>query len=299
MSLSFDPEGLWIKSRLFINRALDSEREFEEQAFWACSALELLGKCALARVSTLLIANPMDDGNSLLVASGLTQGTATSVQAKAVWSRCQRAFKPFSEAEAKKLSIGRNEYIHAAGVGFDAVPAHAWWPRFWSQAVILLNHMNLVIDDYVDPSYTEIVDAALATRKETVRQQLEARIERARTMLKQSQTETLSPRQLKEWESRTYYVTSYSTYVECPACGGEASIYGDEVVNRDAVYGGGNWNEPDVQVTLTIAPVALICEQCRLDLGDYDLLMEAGLGDEFDVEGNSDDIEDATEYNNE
>lgn len=299
MSLSFDPEGLWMKSKLFINRALDAEREFEEQAFWACCALELLGKYALARVSPLLIANPMDDGNSLLVASGLTEGNATSVPAKAVWSRCQRAFKPFSEAEAKKLSVGRNEYIHAAGIGFDAVPPHAWWPRFWSQAVILLHHMGLIVDDYVSRGDVDTVNAALATRREAVRLQLEARIQRARTMLSQSRSATLSPRQLKEWELKTHYLTSYSEYVDCPACEGRATLYGDEVVEKDVVYGSGDWGEPDVQVTLTVAPVALVCSECRLELADYDLLLEAGFDGGFQVEGSGEDIEYEPEYNNE
>lgn len=299
MSVSFDPDGLWIKSRLFINRALDSEREFEEQAFWACSALELLGKCALAKVSTLLIANPDDDGRSLLVASGLSQGSATSVPAKAVWSRCQRAFKPFNEGEAKKLSFGRNEYIHAAGVGFDALPPHAWWPRFWSQAAILLGHMGLAIDDYVDRGHVEDVLAALATRKETVKQQLEARIQRARTMLSQSEAETLSSRQLKEWEQATINWSPYSAYVDCPACGGQATLYGDDVVDKSVVFVRSDWGEPDVQVTLTVAPVALHCDRCRLDLADLDLLSEAGLDEGFDTEGSAEDIDYEPEYNNE
>lgn len=189
MRHSFDPDGLWIKSKLFINRALDEGREFEEQALWACSALELLGKSALVRIFHLLIANPTDDGSSLLAASGvLERKNVTSAEAKAVWSRCARAFKPFSEPEAKLLSCGRNGYIHAAGIGFDLVPAHAWWPRFWSQVVVLLHHMDLSVDDYVDRRYVETVDGALATRKEALKQQLEVRLERARTMLKQSQT---------------------------------------------------------------------------------------------------------------
>lgn len=299
MNASFDPEGLWIKSKLFINRALDPSRDFDEQAFWACSALELLGKSALARVSTLLIANPVDDGASLLVASGLVDGNATSVPAKAVWSRCQRVFKPFSEAEAKKLSIGRNEYIHAAGIGFDAVPEHAWWPRFWSQVAILLNHMGLSIDDYVDRQHLDQVNAALQTRKDAIKQQFEARIERARIMLSQSRAGTLSPRQLKEWESKVHYLTSHRSYVECPACGGEATVFGDDVVNTNVVYGSDDWDEPDVQVTLTIAPVAVVCDECRLDLGEYDLLVEAGLDEGFEVEGTGDDIEYEPEYNNE
>lgn len=301
MSYSFDPDGLWIKSKLFINRALDEDREFEEQAFWACSALELLGKSALARISPLLIANPTDDGASLLAASGVLEGrNVTSVQAKAVWSRCARVFKPFSEPEAKLLSYGRNEYIHAAGIGFDSLPAHAWWPRFWSQAVVLLHHMDLIIDDYVDRRYVETVHDALATRKEALKQQLEARLERARTMLKQSQTETLSPRQLKEWELKTYFVTRYHSSVECPACRGDAALYGDEVIGQDVTYFDHETRgDPGVLVTLWVAPVALVCEQCRLELSDSDLLAEAGLDEAFEVEGDIDDIEYEPEYNNE
>lgn len=299
MSSSFDPDGLWLKSRLFVNRALDLDREFEERAFWACCALELLGKFALARVSPLLIANPVDDGNSLLVASGLTQGAATSVPAKAVWSRCQRAFKPFSGDEAKKLSAGRNEYIHAAGVGFDAVPADLWWPRFWSQVAILIDHMGMIIDDFVDQRYVELVNAAIAVRKENARRRLEARIERAQIMLRQHLAGTLSVRQLQEWGAKTQYFAPHHCYVECPACSADANLYGDEVVATDIDYAGGDWREMDVHVTLTVAPIALLCDNCRLDLSDYDLLVEAGLDSDFEVEGSADDIVLEPEYNNE
>ncbi|WP_281858538.1 hypothetical protein [Salana multivorans] len=242
----------------------------------------------------------MDDGKSLLVAAGLAQGSATSVQAKAVWSRCQRVFKPFSESEAKLLAHGRNEYIHAAGVGFDAIPEHAWWPSFWSQAVILLHHIGKSIEDYVDARYLEVVNGALATRQETLRQQFEARIERARTMLSQAESETLSPRQLRERELWSFYATRYNSDVECPACADVATLYGDEVVNRDVTYETiDDWGEVDVQVTLWIEPRALFCDHCRLELNDYDLLVEAKLAEAFEVEGTADDIEYEVEYNNE
>ena len=82
--MPYDSEGLWLKARLFINRAMDDSTEFEEAAFWACCALELLGKSALSRVSPLLIALPTDDGNSLLIASGAVEDADSfvTVQAK-------------------------------------------------------------------------------------------------------------------------------------------------------------------------------------------------------------------------
>ncbi|GAC59846.1 hypothetical protein GSI01S_06_00010, partial [Gordonia sihwensis NBRC 108236] len=101
MTAPWNPDALWIKAKLFINHALDDDepRDFDERALWASLALELLAKAALARVSPLLIAVPNEDGHNLLVASGLVQGEArfTSVQARTLFSRCAKAFKPFNE----------------------------------------------------------------------------------------------------------------------------------------------------------------------------------------------------------
>lgn len=90
----YDHEALWVKAKLFINRAMDDDeaRSFEEQALWASLALELLAKAALARVSPLLIAEPNEEGSNLLIASGLLEGDArfTSLRAKTLFSRCHK-----------------------------------------------------------------------------------------------------------------------------------------------------------------------------------------------------------------
>ncbi|MYS85232.1 hypothetical protein [Embleya scabrispora] len=136
MSAPFDHEALWMKAKLFLNRAMDDDdsRGFDEHALWAALALELLAKAALARVSPLLIAEPNEEGSNLLIASGLVKGDAkfTSVRAKTLMARCHRAFKPFDQSEAMKIINGRNEYLHSSGTGFMAIPAHLWWPRYWA-----------------------------------------------------------------------------------------------------------------------------------------------------------------------
>lgn len=44
MTTPYDPEAFWIKAKLFLNHAMDSDgpRTFDEQALWASLALELL-----------------------------------------------------------------------------------------------------------------------------------------------------------------------------------------------------------------------------------------------------------------
>jgi hypothetical protein len=117
MTAPYDYEALWIKAKVFINRAMDpgALRSFDEQAFWASAALELLGKAALAKVSPLLIADPQEEGRNLLIASGLVEGDARfkSVTAKTIFWRCERAFKPFSSNDALKMAAFRNEYLHS------------------------------------------------------------------------------------------------------------------------------------------------------------------------------------------
>ncbi len=104
MTAPYDYDGLWIKAKLFINRSFSASDagNFDEAGLWASFALELLGKGALAKVNPLLIADPSDDGKSLLIAAGVSKDFKgfKSIQAKAVFSRCARAFPPFNADEA-------------------------------------------------------------------------------------------------------------------------------------------------------------------------------------------------------
>lgn len=298
----FDGDGLWLKSRLFINRALDPSKDFEERAFWACTALELLGKSALAAVSPLLVANPMDDGHSLLVASGVRAASdAQSVQAKAVWSRCERAFKPFNSGEAKKLSTGRNAYIHSAAIGFDAIPEKAWWPSYWAQAIILLQHLGKTPEQYVGVNAAVMVEAALTAKRDNLKRQLEARLERARTRLAQREAGTLSARETADWGAFNAPYASHTVSIDCPSCGSSAILGGDEKldtrVEMEQLTEDPLWKEP--VVTVTIATDSLHCPKCHLMIDEYELLIEAGIDTSFDAEGDVDDLGWDLEYNNE
>lgn len=301
----FDPDGLWLKARLFLNRAMDGTREFEESAFWASCALELLGKAALSRVSPLLIANPIDDGKSMLIASGLQPdaGGFQTVQAKTIYARCEKAFRPFSHPEAKKLSESRNEYIHSAGVGFDAIPEHAWWPRYWAQAVILVSHLDRDIEDLVGTSRARTVEGHLAKSKEMGKQRLEALIQKAVTRLNQSRTGTLSARLSADWSRFRLPSLSYWTPATCPACGEQGRVEGEEKLEVQYDYPRGGYVEeegyisPDVRVL--VATDLFACPTCHLVVNDWEVLSASELPTEFETEGDESDIEVEEEYMNE
>ena len=166
MTAPYDHAAFWVEAKLFLNHAMDSDepRTFDERALWASIALELLAKASLALVSPLLIAAPTEDGTNLLIASGLMRGDIrfNSVNAHTLYSRCHKAFKPFSAKEAQAITHARNEYLHGGGVGFTVVPADVWWSRYWSQATILVHALDKDIEDLVGVERVPIVEKYLA-----------------------------------------------------------------------------------------------------------------------------------------
>jgi hypothetical protein len=301
---SYDYEALWIKAKLFINRAMDGDgyRSFDEQSLWASLALELLAKAALARVSPLLIAEPTDDGKHLLVASGLStaEGQFISVRAKALFSRCHRAFKPFSSAEAADIVNARNEYLHGAGPGFTAIPQAAWWPKFWAQVAILVTALDKDIIELVGLEREQVVNGFLDQNKKNIEHRTEALIERAKQRLAQYLQGTLPAKIAAQWKpglDRSVGM-SHRDIENCPACGSAGLLEGDEVLNVEVEYEQYDEDEYGVVVTLTIAADYFSCTQCQLVLDSFELVEQAGLRTEFFAEGDADDIQES-QYQNE
>ncbi|OJX70204.1 MAG: hypothetical protein BGO95_04195 [Micrococcales bacterium 73-13] len=285
----YDPDRLWIKARMFVHRAMDDGREFDEQAFWASAAFELLGKAALAKVSPILIANPNPDGHSLLVASGLLEvdDKFFTIPAKALWSRCHRAFKPFNEQEAAYISSVRNDYLHAGGVGREGTP-EAWWPRYWAQVAILVSHLDRDLEELVGRERERVVTQYLETNRENVKRRAEALIERARSRLALHESGSMSVTLERAWAGFSPYYFQHTTSAECPACGSSGTLSGDTVLETKAEFVTLHGEEDqfeDVIVFVTVATDGFACPRCHLELNDLDLIEAVGLDTDFEVEG--------------
>ncbi len=298
----YDPDRLWLKARLFIHRAMDDDREFDEQAFWASASFELLGKAALARVSPILIANPNPDGHSLLVASGLLEVDEKffTIPAHTLWSRCRRAFKPFNEQEAAYISSVRNDYLHAGGVGKEGAP-EIWWPRYWAQAAILVSHFDREMSEFVGSSREPTVKDYLETNRANLQRRVEALIERARTRLALHEKGSLSAALERAWAGFSPYYFDHRTSVECPACGGSGALSGDTILGsrvETAHFQSGDDRFDDDILLITVGTDGFACRDCHLEVDDLDLIQAMGLDAEFDVEGDPSDYYEP-EYDNE
>ncbi|WP_061294177.1 hypothetical protein [Herbidospora cretacea] len=309
MIAPYDHEALWIKAKLFLNRAMDGDgvRSFDEQALWASLALELLAKAALARISPVLIAEPTEEGTNVLAALGLTKGGGhfSSVRAKTVLTRCSRAFRPFDLKESSRFTEARNEYLHGPGVAFLGIPPKVWWPKFWAQVAILVDNMDKEISDLVGSDREAVVDGYLAQNKKNIEDRTEALIARAQQRLAQHRAGTMTKRMLTEWNSvgdLTAFL-SYQAPQQCPACDQEGLLEGDEELDRELEETVSTGESADdgaefdfdfdyPTFTVTIAADYFSCPHCHLVLNRYELVEQAGLPTSFEVEG----IEGDTEY---
>ncbi|MBR7838523.1 hypothetical protein KDL01_34975 [Actinospica durhamensis] len=296
MPAPYDSEALWLKAKLFVNRAMDdgTPRSFDEQAMWAALALELLAKAALAWASPLLVAEPTEEGVNMLIASGLIRGEArfTTVRAVTVFKRCERAFKPFSLREATNVSEARNEYLHGSGVGFIIPNPQMWWAAFWAQAAVLISAMDREIDDFVGPDRAKVVTDHLERNKEYVKERTETLIERARQRLAQHRAGTLSAKVAAEWTRGRDLRAGFGRQADatCPACDSPGVLEGEEVTDTDIEYQGYDEMADEPIVTLTIDSEYFSCPTCHLVLDRYEFVAQAGLPKEFETAGELSDI---------
>lgn len=300
MIVPYDPIALWNKAKVFLNRAMDPDgRAFDEQAFWASAALELLAKAALARHSPVLIAEPTEDGRNLLVATGLLGGDArfTSVAAKTIFSRCARAFHPFDNDLALRIAYARNEYVHGAGIGFLVLPPERWWAQYWSLATVLIDAQDQDLDALVGHDRVSIVQNYLALNAQYIEQRVESLLQRAQQRLALFRQGQLPAPLDREWRTTTSLTAhlSYSIVDTCPACGAAGTLEGDTYDDIEYEYDG-DGEETWVTATGKVNADYFSCDMCHLILDGYELLEKAGLPTTFDT--HIEDPEPEQEYGN-
>lgn len=289
MTQPHDPTGLWMKAKAQINRSFAAvdDGDFPHAALWAAASLELLGKAALAKVNPLLIADPQDDGRSLLVAAGLSNDVARfkSVPAKAVFSRCARAFPPFSAKEAGLIATERNAELHSASTPFNGIDEAAWWERYWAQAVLLVQAQDFDLDDFVGSAREAVVEAHLARNAANVAARVEGLIARAIQRFAAASSSADARAEIEAIAARVVFAIDHSGSAVCPACGESGTLSGDYVLSSDVFppeEDEGGWGRA-VEI-LTVHADIFECDHCGLRLVGPDYLDLTDLPATFEVE---------------
>lgn len=138
---AFNPESLFNKSKVYIDRATRARDDGDDSSFhlWGAIALELLGKSALANIHPALVADP-SDLNSLLAACGVPSGKhLRSIAAKTLFERLRTVFNEFDRAacdQCMKMMNRRNAELHSGQAPIVGLDPRAWIP------VLLAERLN-------------------------------------------------------------------------------------------------------------------------------------------------------------
>lgn len=282
---------LWGKARLFAKRSLDpeTERDFGERVFWATTALEFLAKAALARVSPLLIVPPDAEGKHVLATLGVIAHDGASIQtiqAKALWARAERVFRPFSGKEATQFSAIRNDYMHGGGAGVPLHPEDVWWGKYWHQAAILTVAADQDLDALVGWAHAIRVEQYLTQHKSHVEEHVQALMERARQRLEQRGNPS-TPASLRDELSQPFEASgmlSHSKPATCPVCGEDGVLEGEDTGDTEIIWPDFEevWASPTEVVTVHADYFG--CGNCRLVFDRLEFLEKAGLESTFTKE---------------
>lgn len=284
MTSPCDPQALWLKAKSFINRALSASDDgaFDEAGVWAACALELLGKAALSKINPLLVADPSDDGKSLLIAAGASSdhGGFKTIPAKAVFSRCARAFPAFNEKEAGRIAGNRNDELHSGSAPFSDLHEESWWERFWAQASILIAAQGEAIESFVGNDRAPAVEALLAKNAENLQRRVEVTVQRAKQRFAQIVTPpTGGARHLLGLAIGSDY--EFATEQECPACESPGELMGDFVGSSEIAYDSDDGSAVEF---LVVYAEEFLCRYCGLHLEGPETLKAAALPESFEIE---------------
>ena len=122
--MSWDRETLWAKSRLYFERAFETDREEDTFGLWCAMGLELLARSSVAKFSPTLLAEPDKEHKYLLIALGLGSAKVSkrSIATSQVLGLCKTLIPDFTEEEVKRASAltgRRNEELHSGSAAFQ------------------------------------------------------------------------------------------------------------------------------------------------------------------------------------
>ena len=284
----WDHGTLWAKTLLYVEIALERDRESWLYPFWSALALELLARTALSSVSPTLLANvTSDDDTSLLYALEKVpeHPGLKSVGANVVYRRCEKLFAAFTKEHGRfcsGFSIRRNQELHTGATPFEDLTEQEWLPRYFDACSALLNSMNKSLKDLF---FNEAVAA---------QQMIEAMQDEKATQAKQAvsahrlvwegklpEEQASSRGEAEESAQRTN-----GHVVVCPACGCQALVTGEEISQRKPAL------EDDLIVErATMLPTQLACVACGLKIRGHSKLRAVALGSTYTSTGSSDPID--------
>ena len=276
--MKWNPELLFLKSKLYLERANEVDHKRHEFPLWSSLALEFLARAALTRVHPSLNADPTHP-ESLLYACGI-EGTQQpkSLPLHAVLLRLEKVVPGFGKTQRELcdyLALLRNDELHSGELPFENLPESKWLPRFYEVCRTLTASLGRNLDDLLGPEVgaaaTRLIDALLQETAKAVKGKIHSHGDAFKA---HSDAERIELARLANVKARLM-PTGFQP-VSCPACASNAIARGELIKEMKPKYDG------DVlRMDLEYLVVGLRCPACELELNGVEEVLHAGLEPRF------------------
>ncbi len=274
----WDWESLWLKSKKFIDKANEENRESPEFGVQSALALELLGRAALSHIHPALNADPKKEGN-LFHALGLPADQPRSIPAHSVSARLEKFISGFEAnphgALFDFMSLQRNIDLHTGDIPFANTNADKWLPDFYATAKILCAKLGKTLKEFLGDEVGEAAEkmvAAFATAQEKA---VKDRISQHKKEFEAKPGEKRAEL-LKEAEVRTKGLRTGLVRQTCPACGSPGALKGEFIREHAPIY-----EEGELLVDKDYLATEFRCPACELLLKSIGEVGLAGIDLQF------------------
>jgi hypothetical protein len=277
---AFDYNNLFQKSKLYVQRALEEDRDSEMFPFWISLSLELLARSTLSKISPALLAEASSGDNSnLLYAFGFkTTNKPRSIQTNEVFQRISKIDIGFTQDDLKIASAiveQRNAELHSAIQGFSEYPASIWLPDYYRICKKLLIAQKLSLNDLFGSEEGKAAEIMITEEESTTKKTVLDKISAYKKVFTELPVDQQALRiKVATDEIRKNY--SKAKIVKCPSCGTDALLSGDLISLSEAKLDGS-----EIRQERRYIPTKFGCVACGLTLTGYQQIKHTDFSGQF------------------
>lgn len=272
----WDSDRLWLKAKVFVERANQIDHADGGFPFWCALSLELLARSALTNIHPALNADPREDTN-LLYACGISiSGQPRSIPTHSVYLRLGKALPEFGDVHRKLcdyMALLRNQEIHSAELAFENLSASSWLPRFYEVCDLLCRSLGKTLEDFFG------IETAANARKmiKALEKEIESAVKSKIAAFAKVFKEFPPKRQARlKREAAMPKWLPQGTYTACPACSSQGRLKGVPIRQNKPVYeDGALWVEEEFVAS------AFDCPACGLTFKSLEEILISGIQPHF------------------
>jgi hypothetical protein len=275
---TWDSDKLWLKAKLFVDKANEHDQASSDFAFWTALSLECLARSALTAIHPALNADPRDAENLLYAFGYKLTASPRSLPAHSVYLRLEKTVKDFRKQHRELcdfVALLRNAHLHTADLPYENLTTAKWLPRYYETVKVLNAFLEKDISEFlgsdVAKSASELIKALNAELLSVVRKKI---AEHNKLFLKKPSAEQ---KKLKEAaEVATIILNSGEVTRSCPSCGADGTLSGNKVKEFPEKYENG-----ELLMDVQYLAGGFKCVSCGLTLKGVEEVTHAGLDTHF------------------